>query len=277
MKHCKKSIVLPEPLSTFLSGIILLTIVSILFSCHPEQQPEEPGKIHFIFQQREGDNPLIYDSMMYENAAGNAYLVNEIQYFVSDVKIYRQGTAFSISDPVSYHYVDTDIQSSWDWIPGDTFQAGIYDSIGFTFGFADKDNISFRFSNPPESNMFWPEPLGGGYHYMKLNGKWLSGDGTVKPFNFHLGRGQIYGEDTTFVDNSFRVNLPASSFRLAPGDTINIAVIMNIEQWFKDPHIINFDSIGGQIMQNQEAMNMAKENGHNVFSVSFYQLESARP
>ncbi len=260
-----------------LLNVILLSFLLTVFSCHPEKQPAPPGKIHFVFQHNEAGSPLIYDSLIYENAAGNKYLVNEIQYFISDVKVYKQGKAFSISEPDSYHYVDTDIAASLDWTPGDTFEAGKYDSICFTFGFADKDNISYMFDNPPESNMFWPEPLGGGYHYMKLNGKWLSGNGEMKAFNFHLGRGQIYGEDTTFIDNSFHVKLPNSSFHLYPGSTKNIGIIMNVEEWFKDPNIVNFDTIGGQIMQNQEAMNMAKENGHNVFSVLFFEIDNTGP
>ena len=42
---------------------------------------------------------------------------------------------------------------------------------------------------------------------------------------------------------------------------------MNIENWFKDPHIYDFDVFGSYTMQNQEAMQTLTENGHNVFSV----------
>ncbi len=44
-------------------------------------------------------------------------------------------------------------------------------------------------------------------------------------------------------------------------------IIMHIENWFKDPHIYDHDVWGGYIMQNQDAMQIVKENGYNVFSV----------
>jgi hypothetical protein len=43
--------------------------------------------------------------------------------------------------------------------------------------------------NPPESYMFLPNFLGGpngGYHYLKLNGKWLDTNSVVTPVDFTL-------------------------------------------------------------------------------------------
>jgi len=131
------------------------------------------------------------------------------------------------------------------------------------------------FVNPPESYMFWPEFLGGGYHYMKLNGKWLEEEQTIEttPFNCHLGRGQIYysypDSITGFIPNEFRVSLPSSSFELKAGEQKQVYVTMNIENWFKEPHIYDLDYFGSYTMQNQEAMQTLKENGYNVFSILF--------
>ncbi len=41
---------------------------------------------------------------------------------------------------------------------------------------------------------------------------------------------------------------------------------MNLENWFQQPHVYNHDEFGGDIMQKQEAMQIAKENGWNVFT-----------
>jgi hypothetical protein len=68
--------------------------------------------------------------------------------------------------------------------------------------------------NPPEVNMFWPEVLGGGYHYLMINGKWIDNNNQSKIYNFHLGRGQLYKGNVInvdsiygFVDNSFALFL----------------------------------------------------------------------
>ena len=36
------------------------------------------------------------------------------------------------------------------------------------------------FVNPPEVNMMWPDVLGGGYHYLMLNGKWKTPENNEK-------------------------------------------------------------------------------------------------
>ena len=126
--------------------------------------------------------------------------------------------------------------------------------------------------------MFWPDELGGGYHYMKLNGKWLNTNAMIEPFNFHLGIGQTYdttGQVTGFVQNYFRVNCYLaiySSFiaQVRANEMNHLGINMNIESWFKTPHTWDFNQWGGMIMQNQEAMKTACENGFDVFGVGPY-------
>ncbi len=249
----------------------------LFFSCHKTDDPpkEEKGKIIFHFTQFNDGENLEYDTMIYTNAAGNDYLVNEIQYFISDVKLHRaDGSVQIIDEWKDIHYVDTDIESTQTWQVYDPIEPGDYEKISFTFGISEEKNQSLMFLNPPERDMFWPELLGGGYHYMKLNGKWLADDGMVKPFDFHLGIGQIYAGGivipdsiTGFVQNYFEVELPGSSFTIADNDTINFEIRMNVENWFQNPHIYNHDVWGGDIMQNQDAMKMGCENGgEDVFS-----------
>jgi hypothetical protein len=249
----------------------------ILLSCS-EKTTETPenksAKITFTFSHVVYGEPARFDTLVYTNEAGNNYLINEIQYFISDVTLYKaDGSVKMIDDWKDIHYVDTDIPGTWNWEVFDDIEPGQYDSISFTFGINEEKNISFMFVNPPESYMFWPEYLGGGYHYLKLNGKWLKPGQTTQttPFDFHLGIGQIYSHypDSIigFVHNYFTVSLPHSDFFLQESENKVIGFVMNIEEWFIDPHIYDHNTWGGDIMQNQEAMNLAKENGWNVFSI----------
>ncbi len=256
----------------------LIFLVGILLSACKENEPEEPvdtsGKIVFNFKHFLDGSPVLFDTLLYTNAAGNPYLVNEIQYFISDVTLFNHnGTEILIDDWKDLHYVDTDIPNSHKWEVFDKIPEGTYDSISFTFGIPEEKNISFMFVNPPESFMFWPEFLGGGYHSMKLNGKWLEEGQQIQttPFDFHLGRGQIYhsypDSITGFIPNDFKVSLPGSYFIMESNNILEFDIIMHIENWFKDPHIYDHDVWGGYIMQNQDAMQIVKENGYNVFSV----------
>ena len=213
------------------------------------------------------------------NAAGNEYLVNEVQYFISDVILHNSdGSDFMINQDGGIHYVDTDIPSTFSWAVTTDIPVGNYSSVSFTFGISEAKNQSNMFPNPPERDMFWPEFLGGGYHYMKLNGKWLDTLSQVTPFNFHLGIGQIYAHDvinvdsiTGFVQNYFTVTVPNSSFAINENQTTSMELIMNIESWFDTPHVWDFNYWGGSIMQNQQAMQTAKENGADVFTIGTIQ------
>ncbi len=253
--------------------IPVFILVIAVISCTETNKPEtEQQHIVIHFKHMNNNSDLQFDTMIYINEAGNKYLVNEIQYFISDIKLYQSnGTVFLIDDWKDIHYVDTDIPSTHTWTVFDEIPAGNYDSIGFTFGINQEKNQSFMFVNPPERDMFWPEFLGGGYHYMKLNGKWLDTNNFIAPFDFHMGIGQIYhsypDSITGFVHNDFEVSLPNSSFTLHVGETKEFDLIMNIQNWFNDPHTYNHNVWGGYIMQNQDAMKLASENGYDVFTL----------
>ncbi|MCK9205143.1 MAG: hypothetical protein M0P58_12020 [Bacteroidales bacterium] len=219
--------------------------------------------------------PLIENDLIYTNAAENQYLITEVKYFISDITFYRNdGLNKIIGDWKDIFYVDENIPETKTIRFFDKIPIGTYDSITFIFGISEMKNKSFMYVNPPEVDMFWPEVLGGGYHYMMINGKWKDTTGLIQPFNFHLGIGQLYQGNTTnvdsiyaFVQNFFTVHLPGSAFIMKDQDTLAFSITMNIENWFESPHIFDFNQWGGAIMQNQQAMQIVKENGWNVFSI----------
>lgn len=256
---------------------MLILFFALFFSCKENNKPAEPSsaKLNFHFTHFCDDLPLEYDTLKYVNAAGNQYLVNEIQYFISDVKLHHSDGSVQMLDAwKDIHYVDSDLAGTQTWNVFDEIKIGDITKVSFTFGISEEKNNSLMFVNPPERDMFWPEFLGGGYHYMKLNGKWLAEDGSIKPYNFHLGIGQIYAGDiiipdsiTGFVQNYFDVELPNSSFSVSEGETLNLEIRMHVENWFQNPHIYNHDDWGGDIMQQQDAMHLGCENGkQGVFS-----------
>lgn len=253
----------------FLSSLILMVAAC---KKDPVVIDDDPGggKIKFVFSHQHDGQPVKYDSTMYVNPAGNNYQVNEIKYFISDVILHKAGgSKVILKGNNEIHYFDKDYPSTLDWLADQAIPIGSYDSISFTFGISPDKNKSNIFVNSPEMNMFWPSYMGGGYHYMMLNMKWLDLNNVLTGNAFHLGIGQIYdatGNITGFIHNNFSVSLPASAFTIALNKTTTVPVIMNIENWFKNPNVFDFDVWGGDIMQNQAAMSAAAANGHDVFS-----------
>lgn len=278
----------------FILGFSIVAILSLTtFSCREDDPvvPEIPsGKVKFTIQHKMDGEPLVRNDFLYVNEAGNELLITDLMYFISDITFYRNdATVTTIGEWKDIFYIDENIPSTKTIEFFDKIPAGVYDSVAFTFGISEQKNQSFMFVNAPEVNMAWPEVLGGGYHYLMINGKWKNLTGTQVPFNFHLGIGQLYHGDTivtdsiyAFVHNHFRVCLPASNhtismkekddstiatgaFAINDQETTVLNITMNIEEWFKNPHVFDFNHWGGAIMQNQAAMQMAKENGVDVF------------
>jgi hypothetical protein len=247
-------------------------------SCTKGEDPvieTSSGTIVFSIDHRVNGQPLKENELIYTNAAGNDYMVTDLMYFISDVTFYRNdGTRKMVNDWKDIFYVDEHIPETKTIRFYDKIPAGSYDSINFIFGISSSKNKSFMYVNSPEVLMGWPEVLGGGYHYMMLNGKWKDTAGVVMPFDFHLGIGQLYkGNDYNvdsiyaFVQNYFTVSLPGSAFTLADQQQLTFRLTMNLEKWFDNPHLYDHNYWGGAIMQNQPAMQMAKENGWDVFSI----------
>ena len=254
--------------------ILLSIILLIITACKKEADPDpapSSGKICFEFHHYCDGLPLDFDIRKYVNAAGNEYMVNEIQYFISDVTLHGADADYTIDAWKDIHYVDTDIATTHEWKVFDEIPAGDYTGISFTFGINEEKNQSLMFTDHPESLMFWPQYLGGGYHYMKLNGKWLDTNQFERPYDFHLGIGQIYdqqsGEVTGFIQNYFEVEVPGSSLRIDVGEETLIDLVMHVERWFKNPHTYDHNYWGGDIMQKQDAMKVGCENGWDVFGV----------
>lgn len=227
-------------------------------------------------------------SKHYTNAFGTKYQISDVECFVSNIEIRVNGkwitnaTQIRIENPDNKktysepYYLDNDWLQNYFSFSIKSKQP-VVDSIRFTFGIPKELNKSYSLEDPELARMYWPEILGGGYHYMKLNIKFIDNQDSVSLFNCHLGRG-VVGD--TFIDNDFTVTLPVSQpvymfekpltakqwHKMT--DKYLIYVNMNIEKWFTEPNPIDFNLYTKGIMGNQEVMGKILENGKNVFSTS---------
>lgn len=250
---------------------LIIPAIMVFHSCKDDGDEVFYGKLHMKFEHKVDGNAAVFNQMIYTNLAGNNYSVTEVQWFISDLTLYKKGQSPYVihRDNIFYHYVDTKVPSTLEWAITDDIPEGAYDSFSFVFGFVPEKNISFSIPNPPEADMWWPPNLGGGYHYMKLNGFWMDTVDFKRGFQFHMGIGrEIKGTDTTFTHNHFKVtfNSPVS---IIGNKKKEITIAMNIEEWFKNPHTWDFNYWGPGIMDNQTAMKTAKENGQvGVFTLT---------
>jgi hypothetical protein len=258
--------------------LVVTVIVGALFMLHSSCDKDPViidddligGKVRLTFAHFINGQDITYDTIMYVNEAGNHYEVNEVRYFISDITFHKaNGSKVVLKGSNEIKYVDKDYPNTLNWLVNQDIPVGSYTNITFTFGLDSIKNQSNIFVNAPEMNMFWPSYLGGGYHYLQLNMKWL--DHPLEPSMnaCHLGIGQIKdsgGNIIGFIHNNFTVTLPNSAFSIEKGKTTTIPIVMNLENWFKNPHTYDFNYWGGSIMENQDAMAQIAANGNDVFS-----------
>ena len=236
----------------------ILVVTSLFNSCKKDDDGNE-NHVHltFNFAHKVTGQNVEFDSIQFTNAAGNPFSIEVLKYFVSDVMLHKTaGSAVMIDEE---HYVDARDQSTTSWTLDEDIEAGDYDHIMFTFGFDSAKNKIGLFNNPPEITMEWPVPLGPGYHYMKMEGKYDS-SGVIKNYNTHTGQsnGNPY-----FVT----VTLPASDFVVSDKD-LEVNIVMNIENWYQNPNLYDFNTFGSAMMANETAQQLLMENGADVFTLT---------
>jgi len=255
---------------------ILFALVLAAFMAVSCTKPVSYGDISVKVGYSVNGEALVIDSLGYINEAGNTYLITEVQWFISKLELkneqgewmdleHREADNLFSSPTDQIFYIDTNIPES-QTLEMAPIPVGTYKVLRFTFGLDEEYNRSGLFSDPPEANMFWPELLGGGYHYMKLNGKYLNEEGQLSPLAIHLGIGQNE-ENTEFYQNYFTMELPIN-FTVAANAENQLNLIMVIDNWFRSPNLFDFQEYGNHIMQNQDAQQALKENGKDVFRIS---------
>ena len=238
----------------------MLLVAMALVSC---KKPGSYGDLCVNIDYTVNGKPLITDSLCYRNEAGNELMITEIQWFISKMELRNERGEWVALKP-RFFYIDTNIPES-QTLEIKSVPVGEYKTLRFVFGLNEEDNRTGLFTDPPESEMFWPDLLGGGYHYMKLNGKYLDAEGRLAPLAVHLGIGQNENH-SQFYQNSFTVELPID-LTISETTENQLDLTMIIDNWFRNPNLYDFNEYGSHIMQNQAAQQALKENGNDVFRI----------
>jgi hypothetical protein len=253
----------------------ILIITLLFFACKKEEGCMDPTALNYNseatidngscdyapitdlninFTQTVNGNPLILDSMMYTNQANDNYSIQTLRYLISDITLHTDNGTSTLLDEV--HFIDISMASSLTLIIPEIVDKN-YTAISFTMGLDSSKNITNLFLNENFFPSFsWPEPLGGGYHYMQLEGKFNT-DTTF--YNTHTG-------GTNGVDYSFTKNFPITLN--IENDNSTIIINMEINNWYSKPNTISLTTDG--IMSNADKQTLLQANGiSDIFSV-FY-------
>ncbi len=230
---------------------LILAACCLLVACGDSD--EDQGEVTIYFNHTVAGADLEHEHILYTNAAGNEYGVTRLEYIVSDIALETAGgKRVALAE---FHYRNAFVgatRSISAKVPG-----GEYTALRFTFGIDGASNETGALPSVDHfNNMAWPAPMGGGYHYMRMEGLFRTDDGEGA---FLTHTGPAGGEDF-----SLAVSLPLSL--TVSGDEWAIAVVMDLNEWYDAPSLYDFNGRGG-IMGSADAQLILQENGATVFSL----------
>jgi len=249
----------------------LLMLPLFVVSCSSDDDNGDTAQnvmASFTFTQNWDGQAIVnsdYDVTEYTNLHGEVLTLSKLVYLISDVEfVAADGTVYTAGD---YNLIDAKNGTGIDFTPNVEIPEGTY-TVRFTFGFDDEDNnLNYADLNSADGGWNVPMMMGGGYHYMRMEGKYTSsttGPGEVN-FQYHTIRAvDMMTSPITLTDTSFEVNLGEVTI----GSSTNIEVKMNVAEWFKNPNTWDLTVLYTLLMPNYNAQLMMHDNGSNgVFTL----------
>lgn len=235
---------------------MLFLAAATYVSCKNEN--DEPivsryGTLSINLKHNVDNQPLVWNDVLYRNDANELYSIDRIQYYLSSFRFYYQGKLQGQIDSV--YYFDARNESALQ-LGFPQLRAGLYDSLTFYIGLDPVMNVTNSLPATLENNaMSWPDAMGGGYHFMKLEGHWKDSMG-MQGFAMHLGK------------NGYQVLAGSKcNIKIEAGKHAVITMTMNINEWFRNPHVYSFGTDGVYSMGNAVLMQKIADNGADVFKV----------
>jgi len=235
--------------------IVVLCGLLTIASCRKDEKPPEVIKNALTIKLSTVVDGLQLspDTIIYKNTAGNLYGISRLEYYISDFTLSNNTGDVYKSDIVKYvngfdaTTLDLDIFN---------IKAANYSSIEFNIGLDSSINISNSLPlNSQNVNMAWPDMMGGGYHFLKLEGKYLNDSNEKYGFAMHLGSNNYHT----------RVKLNGSINLSEQNQILNLR--MDVNKWFAAPNLYNFNIQGPYSMGIDSLMTKIKENGQYVFTI----------
>ncbi|MCG9879245.1 MAG: hypothetical protein MH472_01470 [Bacteroidia bacterium] len=239
-------------------AILNFILISIgLGSCKKEliNQVELPNTSLTIEISHEVNGILLeFDSILYQNSSESPYSVSRLEYYISGIKLYKEDSTFLHSDATYY----INARNKENKLLVQHVVEGDYTAIEFLIGIAADKNISNSLENTTENiNMQWPDVIGGGYHFLKLEGRYLDTAGVNLGYTMHVGTNEML-----IKHRKLNINIHIQKEKPAI-----LNCIMNVNEWFQNPHTYNFNVDGNYTMAIPALMQHLKNNGYDTFLI----------
>lgn len=200
-----------------------------------------------------------FNQFNYVTEQGDTLSLTKLRYLISDLRFYRQdGDSILIE---GYQLVDVTAGTGFTLDPDLEIPHGNYVGLSFIWGLDETDNVDGAYPDLNAASWNWPAMLGGGYHFMQMEGMYLDG-GVAMPYAYHNGTARVSAG--VFEQNWFKVDLGMEALDKQYAD---ITITFDIAEWYRNPHLWDLNVLNVNLMPNYDAQKMMNANGRTVFSL----------
>jgi hypothetical protein len=249
-------------------NLIILAFTLVFVACEKDNDDNisPVTAVNFKFTHKWEETEVSnsdFNSIQFTNAYGNELSIERLRYLISKIKLTKNtGEVITIDE---YNLVDLEDANSLNFSTNQTVAVGSYSDISFVFGFTNEDNTDGTYADLNSATWNVPAMLGGGYHYMQMDGKYINNSNVESGYNYHAIRAvDNPGSNPTFPQDTF---FEVSLGEITLTGATEITIAMNIAQWFKQPNTWNLNEYNQMLMPNSTAQILMYQNGQNVFNL----------
>ncbi len=255
-------------MKNYFLGVFCLFL--ILNSCSEDNDiNQEPVAITLNFSHSWEETEITdtdFNDPRFTNENGDLLSIQRLRYLISEITLtHESGVVTRLND---YKLVDVSNDESLSFMTSKEILPGEYTRASFRFGFSEENNIDGAYTDLNTANFNVPGEnaspnLGGGYHYMQLDGNYINNQEELSPYNYHMISAIDPTNTNEPMDTSFEKNIGAIS--IGGNTTINIE--MDVSAWFKNPNTWDLNENNINLMGNYEVQLLMKQNGTSVFNI----------
>jgi len=249
-----------------LIAIIILSVVGFS-SCVEDEVPGlQQTNVSLNFKHNWGGTTVTstnFNTIQYFNENNDELSIEKLRYLISDVTFHKaNGETIVIH---GYNLVDVTNSENISYVTPIQIPIGTYTNVSFTFGFDNTDNVDGAYADLNSASWNVPMMMGGGYHFMQLEGKFINNVAAEQGYQYHTIKAVNNTDpmNLVFQDTFFTVNLGP----IIVHNNSSVDVNMNIAEWFKDPYLWKLNDWNSMLMPNFAAQVKMYDNGQNVFSL----------
>jgi hypothetical protein len=237
------------------SVISLFLVLTLFSSCKKDVNSYVPGysKAKFTVLLTCDGTKIYVDSLMNINSSGNLYSIHAVNFYISNIKLKRDDDSIFKSTQIIYIDPLLGLKNNFYL---DSIPVGNYTEISFAIGIDSVRNIDYGLNATIDNlNMAWPTVMGGGYHFLKMEGHYFDTTNTVQGYALHIGK------------NMNLITVRQNQVIKQRNDVHEYSIIFNTNEAFTNPYNYDLNIENNYTMSDSVAMLKIKNNIKHAFHI----------